>query len=49
MRIDQLATATLVLVFATGMLLTTNLFMSYKSNAKAADFSGASSLAARLR
>jgi hypothetical protein len=36
MRVHQLATATLVLVFATGMMLTANLFIAYRSPAKSA-------------
>jgi hypothetical protein len=38
MRVHQLATATLVLVFATGMILTANLFVAYRSPAKSASF-----------
>jgi hypothetical protein len=36
MRVHQLATATLVLVFAAGMLLTANWFVAYRSPARAA-------------
>jgi hypothetical protein len=36
MRVHQLATATLVLVFAAGMILTANLFVAYRSPAKSA-------------
>lgn len=36
MRVHQLATATLVLVFAAGMILTANLFVAYRSLARSA-------------
>jgi hypothetical protein len=36
MRVHQLATATLVLVFAAGMILTANLFVAYRSPARSA-------------
>lgn len=38
MRVHQLATATLVLVFAAGMILTANLFVAYRSPARIAGF-----------
>ena len=37
MRVHQLATATLVLVFAAGMILTANMFVAYRSSAKSAN------------
>ena len=37
MRVHQLATATLVLVFTAGMILTANLFVAYRSPARGAN------------
>jgi hypothetical protein len=42
MRVHQLATATLVLVFTAGMILTANLFVAYRSPARGANLIQAS-------